>query len=249
MIGPVTQGGVIFAKVEGAVKRVEYPGHRVVVSEDGSFPIAFSRLAQPKQKLVVHFADGTKLEHVFQVEQRTYVAERIDGLPEEQVKLDAATKQKLAAAEARIDAVRRRYGKKPCYREGFAWPAVGRVTSRYGQPRILNGVDAGIHWGVDIAAPVGTPVRAPTCGTVVFAEKNLPLSGNTLILDHGHGISSTFIHLADLTRHVGEEVKKGDVVATVGTTGRTIGPHLHWAMNVFAVRIDPELLVPDMPAQ
>jgi len=113
----------------------------------------------------------------------------------------------------------------------------------------LNGTDQGVHWGVDIAAVVGTPVKAPACGTVVFAQANVPLSGNTLILDHGQGLSSTFMHLSSFSKKVGDEVKKGDFIAKVGMTGRTNGAHLDWRMNYFEIRTDPELLVPPMPAK
>src|SRR5262249_32268028 len=140
-------------------------------------------------------------------------------------------------------AIRKKYTKKTCFKEAFIWPSKGKVTSRYGQPRVLNGTDGGIHWGVDIAAPVGTPVRAPACGTVVFVEKNLPLSGDTLIIDHGQGLTSTFIHLNGFSAKVGDEVKQGQVVSRIGMTGRTNGAHLDWRMNFFEVRIDPELLV------
>jgi murein DD-endopeptidase MepM/ murein hydrolase activator NlpD len=160
------------------------------------------------------------------------------------VKPDPATRVKLAKYDEKLDALRKKYTKKNCYKEGFIWPTKGRLTSRYGQPRILNGIEAGIHWGVDVSAPVGTPVRAPACGTVIFAEKDLPLSGDTLVIDHGHGLTSTLIHLRGFTAKVNDEVKQGQVVAHVGMSGRTTGAHLDWRMNLFETRIDPELLAP-----
>jgi murein DD-endopeptidase MepM/ murein hydrolase activator NlpD len=195
----------------------------------------------------IHLRDGSLLEHTFEVTQRTYETEKINGLPPHMVRLDPETKKKVALAEQRIDAVRMRYTKDDCYKQRFAWPLTGKITSRYGLPRVLNGTDQGLHWGVDIAAPVGTAVRAPACGTVVFVEANIPLSGHTLVIDHGRGLSSTFIHLSAFTKKVGDKVKQGDVVATVGMTGRTNGPHLDWRMNFFEIRVDPELLAPPMP--
>jgi murein DD-endopeptidase MepM/ murein hydrolase activator NlpD len=247
--GKPVQGGVVFAKVDGAVGRMEFPGHRAVVSDEGEFPVAFFRNAPKEEKMTIHFKDGTVLDYVFQVEQRTYETDKIDGLPEKMVKLDPETRKKVAEAEKRIDAVRMKYTPKPCYKDGFVWPVVGKITSRYGQPRILNGTDQGIHWGVDIAANVGTPVKAPACGTVVFAEANIPLSGTTMVIDHGQGLSSTFIHLKGFNKKVGDEVKQGDVVATVGMTGRTNGAHLDWRMNYFEIRTDPALLAPPMPGK
>jgi murein DD-endopeptidase MepM/ murein hydrolase activator NlpD len=242
--GRMTQGGLLRAKLNGKLRRMSFPGHRAVVSDEGEFLIAFSRNAPAKEKLTITFDDGQVLERVFDVEPRTFETDKIDGLPEHMVKLDAKARVKLAKTEDKLDAVRKKYTKKACYKDGFIWPTKGKVTSRYGQPRVLNGTDGGIHWGVDIAVATGTPVRAPACGKVVFVEKDLPLSGHTLIIDHGHGLTSTFIHLFDFTAKVGDEVKQGQVVAHVGMTGRTTGAHLDWRMNLFETRIDPELLVP-----
>jgi murein DD-endopeptidase MepM/ murein hydrolase activator NlpD len=245
--GKVIQGGTVFAKLDGKVGRIEFPGHRAVVSDEGEFPIAFSRNEPKSVKMVIHFKDGTALEHAFEVEQRTYETDKIDGLPPNMVKLDPKTQKQHDEVEKRIDAVRKKYSKKNCYKDGFIWPTTGKITSRYGQPRILNGTDAGLHWGVDIAVPVGTPIKAPACGTVVFAEANVPLAGSTLVIDHGHGLTSTFIHLGRFSKKVGDEVKQGDVVAASGNTGRTNGAHLDWRMNYVEVRVDPEQLVPPMP--
>lgn len=241
------QGGVVFAKVDGKVGRIMFPGHRAVVSDDGEFPIAFFRNAPKTEKMTIHFKDGSVLEHLFEVEQRTYDTDKIDGLPENMVKLDMETRKKLAVAEAKIDKVRMKYGKTNCYKDGFKWPTLGKVTSRYGQPRVLNGIPSGIHWGVDIAVPIGTAVKAPACGTVVFAEADLPLSGGTLVIDHGHGLTTTFIHLSGFSKKVGDAVKPGELVARSGQSGRTTGAHLHWSANYFEVRVDPELLAGPMP--
>ncbi|XXX81841.1 M23 family metallopeptidase [Sorangium sp. So ce134] len=241
--GRAVQGGLLRATLNGKLRRMAFPGHRVTVSDEGEFLIAFSRNAPAQEKLTITFDDGQVLEKVFDVEQRTYEVDKVDGLPENTVKLDMATRVKLTQAEKKLDAIRNKYTKKNCYKNGFIWPSKGPITSRYGQPRLLNGTDGGIHWGVDIAVPVGTPVRAPACGKVVFVEKDLPLSGHTMIIDHGHGLTSTFIHLHGFAAKVNDEVKQGQVIATVGMTGRTNGPHLDWRMNLFETRVDPELLV------
>ena len=208
--------------------------------------IGFSRDAAPKERLALTLDDGSVLEREFEVEKRTYEVDRVDGLHKNQVALDAETKKKLAKAEAELDAIRMKFGKSDCYKESFQWPIKGRISSRYGQPRVLNGVDSGPHYGVDIVAAVGSPVRAPACGKVIKIGKDLPLSGNVLILDHGRGLTSTFIHLAGFKVKEGAEVKQGDVIATVGMTGRTNGAHLDWRMNLYDIRTDPELLAPPM---
>ena len=245
--GKSVQGGLMKAQIDPKTRGIEFPGHRVVISPEGVFLIAFYRNAPPKEKLTITFPDGAVLEHEFEIEQRTFPDDRIDGLPERWVKLDPTTRKKLRSTNARIDEIRMAYTKEAHYEEGFIWPAEGRITSRYGQKRYLNGIDSGIHWGVDIAVPVGTPVKAPAGGRVTFAEPGVPLAGNTVVIDHGHGLSSTLIHLDRIAVKVGQEVKQGDVVATVGMTGRTNGPHLDWRMNLFEIRIDPELVAPPMP--
>jgi murein DD-endopeptidase MepM/ murein hydrolase activator NlpD len=247
--GKVVQGGLVKAKVDPGTRGIKFPGHRVIISPDGTFLIAFYRNAPANDKLTVTFPDGAVLEHAFSVEQRSFPDDKIDGLPERFVKLDPATKTKLRTTNARIDKKRMGYTKKPFYDDGFIWPSEGRITSRYGQKRFLNGIDSGYHWGVDIAVPVGTPVKAPCGGKVIFAEAGVPLAGNTVVIDHGHGLSSTLIHLDKIGVKVGDDVKQGDVVATVGLTGRTNGPHLDWRMNLFEIRIDPELLAPAMPVK
>lgn len=247
--GTPVQGGVVFAKFDAKVARIEMPGHRTAVSDDGDLPIAFYRNAPPTEKMVVHFKDGSVLEHVFNVEQRTYATEKINGLPEDEVRLDPKATKANNSAEARIEAVRMKSSDKPCYKDGFHWPAIAKITSHYGLTRVLNGADGGIHWGVDIAVPSGTAIKAPACGTIVFAETGDPLSGTTLVLDHGQGLTSTFLHLSGFSKKVGDEVKQGEVIARSGDTGRATGAHLDWRMNFFEVRVDPELLAPPMPAK
>ncbi|WP_437803152.1 M23 family metallopeptidase [Sorangium sp. So ce693] len=241
--GRAVQGGLLRAKLNGKLRRMAFPGHRVTVSDEGEFLIAFSRNAPAQEKLTITFDDGQVLEKLFDVEPRKFEVDKVDHLPENMVKLDMATRVKLTQAEKKLDAVRNKYTKRNCYKNGFIWPSKGPITSRYGQPRLLNGTDGGIHWGVDIAVPVGTPVRAPACGKVVLVEKDLPLSGHTMIIDHGQGLTSTFIHLHGFAAKVNDEIKQGQIIGTVGMTGRTNGPHLDWRMNLFETRVDPELLI------
>lgn len=242
--GKPIQGAVLRAKVTGKVTHISFPGHKTTILEDGEFVIGLSRDAAAKEKLALTFDDGTVLTRELDVEQRTYETDRVDGLPKNQVELDAATKKAVAVAETKIDDVRMKLGTGACFKETFAWPLKGKISSHYGQPRILNGVEAGPHWGVDIVAAVGTSVRAPACGKVVFVEKGIALSGNVLVLDHGRGLTSTFLHLDQFKVKVGDTVRQGDVIATVGLTGRTNGAHLDWRMNVYDIRVDPELLAP-----
>ena len=221
----------------------------VLVNADGSLPIAFFLHAPKSETMVIHFEDGSVLEHVFAVEQRTFQTEEINNIPKSAMELDPKARAAHLVVEGRIEALRMKPGAKICYEDGFTWPVIGRISSPYGDPRVMEGIDGGIHMGIDVGVPVGTPVKAPACGTVIYAEAGDPVNGTTLVLDHGRGVTSTFLHLSGFKTKVGDEVKQGDVLATSGRTGRANGPHIHWGINYFEVRLDPELLVPPMPAK
>jgi len=131
----------------------------------------------------------------------------------------------------------------------FQWPLIGPITGVYGSQRVYNGVPGRPHYGIDIAAPMGAPVSTPAPGIVTLVHQDMFYSGGTLIIDHGYGVSSTMIHLSKVIAKVGDQVVPGDIVAEVGAGGRATGPHLDWRMNWMQQRIDPQLLVPPMPAQ
>ncbi|MGD2008216.1 MAG: M23 family metallopeptidase, partial [Cellvibrionales bacterium] len=132
-------------------------------------------------------------------------------------------------------------------RAGLDWPAEGRISGVYGSQRFYNGTPGSPHYGVDVAVPTGHPVLAPGPGVITLAEPDLFYSGGTVILDHGYGLSSSFLHMSKLHVAVGDEVQPGDLIGEVGATGRATGPHLDWRMSWLDQRIDPQLLVPAMP--
>lgn len=128
--------------------------------------------------------------------------------------------------------------------QDFIWPAKGRLSGFYGSQRVLNGDPKRPHYGVDVAAPTGTEVVAPADGVVRLAHPDLFFSGGTIIIDHGFGVNSTFLHLSSVDVEVGEPVKQGDFIGRIGATGRATGPHLDWRINWLNHRLDPQLLVP-----
>jgi hypothetical protein len=243
--GKSTQGGLLFGRAEPGA-RVHVGRKPIRVSSEGRFLVPLRRGAVPSVTLKVVFADGAALERDIQIEQRDFETDVVDGLPEELVHPDQETRRDLRRAQRRIEKIRARYRDQADYEGGFEWPVRGRVTAGYGAPRVINKEKKGVHWGVDIAAPVGRKVRAPAAGRVVFAEADVPLAGTTVIIDHGHRLSSSFLHLSKLAVKVGDEVAQGDVIGRVGRTGRATGSHLDWRMNVGKTRIDPALLVPPM---
>jgi murein DD-endopeptidase MepM/ murein hydrolase activator NlpD len=240
--GEFSQGGLIHGTVAPGTK-VWLKGKRVRVSEGGDFLLGFGRDEKRRATLGFAFAGAPAERHVVHVGNREFDVERIDGLPEEMVNLDAATKKALARSRKQVSKVRDKTTKGTDFRDGWIMPVKGKITSTYGRKRILNGEDHGYHWGVDISAPVGKKVRAPAGGVVVLAEENVPLSGTLLIIDHGQGLTSSLLHLHRIKVKVGDTVTKGQVVAEAGKTGRVTGPHLDWRMNLHETRIDPMLVM------
>lgn len=243
LVGPLTQGGLVRGTVPPGTK-VWFDKEKVMVSPAGDFVFGFGRDADPRSLFSFAFAEGPTERHVVHVTDRVFEPEAIDGLPPEMVDPDRETRKALVKYQAKIARLRKKASDVAYYKDGFRWPAKGKVTSTYGRKRVFDGEDHDYHWGVDLAIGVGTKVRAPAPGVVVLAEKDVPLSGNLLILDHGHGVTSSFLHLQKFKVKEGDVVRAGQVIATSGSTGRSTGPHLDWRMNWFDVRIDPETVVP-----
>ena len=153
---------------------------------------------------------------------------------------------RIKRENAKIHAVRMNDRAEPFFEKGWVWPAKGRISGVYGSQRILNGKTRRPHFGVDVAAPVGTKVIAPSDGVVVLAESSLYYTGGTIILDHGHGLTSAFLHMSALAVKTGQRVQQGDLLGAVGATGRATGPHLDWRINWFDRRLDPALLAPPL---
>jgi len=135
----------------------------------------------------------------------------------------------------------------PFWRAAFQWPATGRISTHFGAQRIYGDVPASYHSGMDIAAPSGTPIRAPIPGIVRLAAGPFSLEGNIVILDHGRGLYSAMLHLSRIDVKPGDIVAQGQIIGAIGSTGRSTGPHLHWGMTWHSVRVDPEALLPAMP--
>jgi murein DD-endopeptidase MepM/ murein hydrolase activator NlpD len=246
LTGTATQGGLLVGRAPGATA-VEFEGRAVRVSPAGVFLVGFGRDAPPTAELVVTGPDGNKTRRLIEVAQRDYRIQRIDGLPESKVTPPAAVLERIRAEGEKVGAARAVDDPRTDFLDGFIWPLTGRISGVYGSQRILNGEPRRPHYGVDVAAETGTPVMAPADAVVRLAEPDLYFSGGTLIMDHGHGLTSTFIHLSKILVAEGQAVRRGEIVAEVGATGRATGPHLDWRMNLFDTRLDPQLLTAPMP--
>jgi murein DD-endopeptidase MepM/ murein hydrolase activator NlpD len=243
----VEQGAIIRGEVP-AGSRVWHDGRELRVTPKGRFVVGVDRDAPPQLTVIVRLPDGRTLERRIEVAARQYAIQRIDGLPPQKVTPSDQWLARIRAEAERVRAARQRNDARADFTGTWIWPVIGPITGVYGSQRILNGEPRQPHYGIDIAAPTGTPVRAPAAGIVTLTDDDLFFSGGTLILDHGHGLSSSFLHLHRILVNEGERVEQGDIIAEVGATGRVTGAHLDWRMNWFDRRVDPTVLVPPMPA-
>ena len=186
--------------------------------------------------------DGTVQTRAVAVRQREYQTQRIDGLPSRQVTPGPEDLERIRTDNAAIAGVRRRDSGIPYFASGFARPVPGAVTGVFGTRRILNGRPRAPHNGVDVAAPSGTPVGAAADGVVALARRGMFFTGQTVIIDHGHGLTSVYAHLSRLLVRPGQKVARGTPIGRVGMSGRVTGPHLHWGVTLFETHLDPELL-------
>lgn len=246
--GNLTQGGLVIGRTDPG-STVVLDGRTVRVGPDGVFVLGFHRDAPATAELTVTAPDGKAERRILAIAPREFAIQRIDGLPPKMVTPPPEVLERIRRENAEIAALRKVDNPEPMFRTGFVWPATGRISGVYGSQRILNGEPKQPHYGVDIAAPVGTPIRAPADGVVVLAADDLYYTGGTVILDHGHGLSSAFLHMSAVTVKVGDRLRQGDMLGKLGATGRATGPHLDWRMNWFDSRIDPQLLVPPMSGE
>lgn len=244
--GKSVQGGLIVGHAAPGA-RVAVDERAVRVAPDGKFLIGFGREAGPTAVLAVTWPDGTQERRTLDVAPRTYDIQRIDGLPDRFISPTPEDLEHIKQDSARITAARQRDTAEALFASGFAWPVTGAISGVYGSQRILNGKPRQPHFGVDIAAPSGTPVAAPADAIVSLTGEAMFFTGKTLMLDHGHGLASVFAHLSEIVVGDGERVRKGQIVGRLGASGRVTGAHLHWGMALFGVQLDPALLVPPMP--
>lgn len=241
--GQATQGGLMIGHTaKGAT--VTLDGAPLRPSADGTFVFGFGRDHGPTA-VVVAVKDGRTKTHTLAVAARQWDVQRIDGLPSAQVTPPPEVLARIAKESAIIKAARATDSDEEAFLKPFVWPADGPVAGVFGSQRILNGEPRAPHSGLDIAAPVGAPVRAAAGGRVTLAEADLYYTGGTVMIDHGHGLSTIYVHLNTVDVKQGDDLAQGAPIGTVGQTGRATGPHLHFGVSWFDVRLDPGLLLPE----
>ena len=242
--GHLTQGGLVTGQLNNA-KSVSLNGKPLKLSDTGLFVFGFGRDAKPNHTLSWVDKSGKNHSQDLVITLRDYNIDKITGVAKKYVSPPKAVSERISREAVAVRKARAVNSDLEYFLQPVLRPAEGRISGVYGSQRYFNGEPRRPHFGLDIANKTGSPVYAPISGTVVFAEPDLYYSGGTLILDHGHGVTSTYIHLSKLDVKVGDKITQGMKVAEIGATGRVTGPHLDWRFNWQGERLDPALLMQD----
>lgn len=247
--GELTQGGWARGMAPTGTAALSLNGKPVGVAPDGRFLIAFDRDAGASAQLTARFADGRSVTQALPISARAWQLEHIPLGPRPGTPPSEAYARLRAGELALINAARAVDHDSPGWRQKFIWPVHGRLSGRFGSQRIYNGTPGSYHSGMDIATGAsGTPFVAPADGVVILAaDSPFSLEGRLLMIDHGMGLNSAFLHCSKLAVKVGDVVHQGQYIGNIGATGRATGPHLHWSIKWRDSRLDPLLFTGPMP--
>ena len=236
------QGALIIGKT-APENKVMLNGKALKVSSNGDYALGFSRDEKNNSELVIIKPDGTQEKQLLKPLKREYNIQKVTGISKKIMNPNKKAVSRVGEDNKKIRAARAIDSDLTAFADGFIAPIEGIITGVYGSQRYYNGVPKTPHYGLDYAGKTGDPVKAPADGTVLMYVPDMFYSGGTMIIDHGHGVSSTFLHLSDSYVKVGDKVSKGQLVAAVGSSGRATGPHLDWRINWFNMRLDPALVL------
>lgn len=247
LAGELTQGGWARGTAPAGTAALTLDGKPVSVAPDGAFFLAFDRDAGPQARLVAQLSDGTAVTRMLTVSPRAWKLEYIPLGPKPGTPPSEAFRIRREAELKQINAARAINSGSQGWRQRFVWPARGRLSGMFGSQRIYNGTPGSYHSGTDIAGGAGGAITAPADGVVILAAASpFTLEGNLLMIDHGMGLNSAFLHCSQILVHQGEAVKQGQLIARIGMTGRATGPHLHWSIKWRDSRLDPILFTGPM---
>ncbi len=235
----LTQGMLVYGTAEKGEK-VYYEDLPVPV-HDGKYVFALGR--NTRREILITIKRGWFEEEklMFPVKPREWKTDTFDGVPQKTVKPNPEHKKRIAAEQKILDTARAKRPIKNGLPMCFIKPIQEkRISSPFGAQRIVNGVKQRHHSGVDMAAPTGTPIKAAADGVVILAHDDLFYSGGTILIEHGNGVQTGYSHLSRLDVETGDEVKQGDIIGAVGSTGRSTGPHLHFTLAWENIRVAPE---------
>jgi len=235
--GKFLQGHFIIGKTDPTAKII-IDKKQVKVSDDGFFVFGLDR-DRKFDLTITKIVNGKKDKIIKKVLKRKYNIQRINGLEESKVTPPESVYKRIKEENNKIGEARAINSDLPFFKNQFIMPVEGIISGVYGSQRILNGKPKWPHYGIDIAAKQGTMIKSSGSGIVTMAEDDLYYTGGTIIMDHGHGISTIYSHLENVMVSVGDKINQGDIIGTVGSTGRSTGPHLDFRVNWFQTRLDP----------
>ncbi len=244
--GTFTQGALIVGRTIAGAK-VALDGVPLPVDAGGAFAFGFAYNAKRDWSLTVTAPGGATVTRALAVAPRQYRIQRIDGVDQKYVEPPPEVMKRLEEEYHLVRKARATQSALPFFATGFVWPAQGRISGVYGSQRIVNGKPLRPHFGLDVAAPTGAPIVAAAAGTVTLAHEDLYFSGKTVIIDHGFGVSTVYIHMSRLAVKTGDKVAQGQMIGAIGNTGRSTGPHLHWGLNWNQEYLDPATVVGAQP--
>jgi len=243
------QGVVTIGRAPDNAVAVTFNGTVVPLTPDGFFLIGFDRDAENSASLTAKLADGRVIEQYVPVKPGNWDIQHVATSPLGGARTSAEFQARRGGELAQINAARARQVTSEGWRQDFIWPVKGRISGKFGSQRIYNGTPGSYHSGLDIAMPSGTPFVAPADGVVILAAKSpFTLEGHLLMIDHGGGLNSAFLHLSRIDVKPGDVIRQGQRIGAIGATGRATGPHLHWGMKWNEERIDPQTLAGPMPS-
>ncbi len=246
--GKIEQGGLLVGTAPiGA--QVMLGDRKIKVGADGRFIAGFDRDAPAKATLTITVAGAAPDVRTLTIVKRAWEIERVNGVPQQLVTPDPELEARIATEQKLLNAARAKVEPRALFESGFIKPVEGRKSGSFGSQRVLNGTPRAPHAGWDIAAPIGTKVHASADGVVSLAKEMLVMTGDTVMINHGFGLQTMYIHMSRIFVADGQPVKQGDVIGEVGMTGRATGPHLHFAASWFNARLDPETLLAALPAR
>ncbi|WP_370178620.1 M23 family metallopeptidase [Alteriqipengyuania sp.] len=245
--GELEQGGWIRGRVPSNTRSARLGGQQFDLAEDGTFFAAFDRDQGPQIELVATLENGRTISSPLTIAPRDWKLEYINA-PYRAGRSSAEFERLRGGELAQIAAAREVRSGSEGWRQDFIWPVTGRISGRFGSQRVYQGKPGPYHSGLDIAPGAGTPYMAPADGVVTLvADSPFTLEGNLLMIDHGMGLNSAFLHSATIVVREGQKVRQGQYLGTVGSTGRSTGPHLHWSLKWHDSRLDPLLFLGPMP--
>ena len=243
--GALTQGGFIRGSAPAGAVSARLDDQDILLGKDGAFFTAFDRDSPERVTLSATLANGAVISETLELSAREWQIERVDVARRKLRDPEAYWRAREPEHNA-IVAARARKTDAAGWQQDFIWPVKGRISGRFGRQRIYRGEPGSYHSGIDIAQPTGTPFVAPADGVVVLARTGFSLEGGLIIIDHGAGLNSAYLHAAKIHVEEGQSVRQGEHIGDVGSTGRSTGPHLHWGLKWHDARFDPILLAGPM---